>query len=137
MRIVLDSNILLVAVGKRSPYRPIWQAFLDNRYALIVSDDILFEYEEILREHGAPQSDDIVLEILTKAQNALHIRIHYFWNAVPADPDDNKFFDAAVAANADYLVTNDGHFKSAKALAFPKVNTISADDFLKALEQIV
>ena len=33
---------------------------------------------------------------------------------INADPDDNKFFDIAVAANADYLVTNDAHFNMVK-----------------------
>lgn len=49
------------------------------------------------------------------------------------DPDDNKFFDAAIAANADYLVTNDSHFNEAKRLLFPKANIISADEFLQML----
>ncbi len=37
MRIVLDSNILLVAIGRQSLYRPIWNAFLEGRYQLIVT----------------------------------------------------------------------------------------------------
>jgi hypothetical protein len=27
MKVVLDSNVLLVALGKRSRYKPIWNAF--------------------------------------------------------------------------------------------------------------
>lgn len=135
MRVVLDSNILLVAVGKRSSYRPVWQAFLASRYTLAVSDDILREYEEILREHGAPGAAEVVMDIIAESANTLHVRLHYFWNAIPIDPDGNKFFDAAVATNADYLVTNDGHFKSAQALDFPKVSIISADDFLSLLKR--
>lgn len=37
-------------------------------------------------------------------------------NAITHDPDDNKFFDVAVAANADYLVTKDAHFNEADRL---------------------
>jgi rRNA-processing protein FCF1 len=54
MKIVLDSNILVVAIGQRSRFRPIWQAFLDERYQLILTGEILLEYEEILQEHAAP-----------------------------------------------------------------------------------
>ncbi len=50
-----------------------------------------------------------------------------------ADEDDNKFIDAAIAANADYLVTNDSHFNEAKLVNFPKVNIITADEFLEIL----
>ena len=58
MNIVLDSNVLLVAIGKKSPYRPIWENFIQGKYKLIVSDEILYEYEEILEEHGAPGCKD-------------------------------------------------------------------------------
>ena len=51
------------------------------------------------------------------------------------DFDDNKFFDATVAANADYLITNDVHFNEAKKLSFPKVNIISANEFLQLLTE--
>ena len=44
MRVVLDSNILLVAIGKKSKYKPIWTAFIDGKYQLIVSDDVVYEY---------------------------------------------------------------------------------------------
>lgn len=69
---------------------------------------------------------------MDKAPNAHFIAVYYQWNAITADPGDNKFFDAAVAANAGYLVTNDGHFNPAKHLSFPKVTIISADEFLEA-----
>ncbi|WP_394338868.1 PIN domain-containing protein [Hanamia caeni] len=51
------------------------------------------------------------------------------------DPDDNKFFDAAVAGKADFIVTNDAHFNEAKKFEFPNVNIISADEFLEILKR--
>ena len=135
MRIVLDSNVLVVAVGRKSRFRDIWQGFLNGAYHLILSGEILLEYEEVLQEHAAPGADKIVLQILANSFNVLNKQIYYQWNAITADPDDNKFFDAAVAANADYLVTNDAHFNEVKSLTFPKVSIISADDFLLLLSK--
>lgn len=131
MKVVLDSNVLLVAIGRRSRYYPIWQAFPNARYRLTVSGEILFEYEEVLQEHAAPGSDQVVLQILAESPDVVYKRVYYQWNAVTVDPDDNKFFDAAVAAAADYLVTNDAHFNDAKRLPFPNVNIVSADAFLE------
>jgi len=68
MKIVLDSNILLVVIGKRSRYRPIWTSFIDGEYDLIVSEDVIFEYEEILQQHSAPGIDSVVMEILLRLQ---------------------------------------------------------------------
>lgn len=130
MKVVMDSNVLLVAIGKRSKYKPIWDAFIDGKYQLIISEEVLHEYEEILREHSAPGAAELVLETFVESPDIIYNRIYYSWNAISQDPDDNKFFDVAVAANADYLITNDAHFNEAAKIPFPKVNIISADTFL-------
>lgn len=51
--VVIDTNCLLQIISKKSPYRPIWDAFLAGRYELCVSNEILDEYQEIL---GQPQT---------------------------------------------------------------------------------
>ncbi|MDE1193417.1 MAG: hypothetical protein PW786_14920 [Arachidicoccus sp.] len=69
-------------------------------------------------------------------RQVIYQRIFYNWNAISADPDDNKFFDAAVASGADYLVTNDAHFNEAKKLDFPTINIINTDEFLGILSEM-
>ncbi len=137
MKVVLDSNVLLAAIGKRSTYKPIWSAFIEGKYQLIISEDIIHEYEEILKAYSAPGAAEIVLETFIESPDIIFKRIYYSWNAIKVDPDDNKFFDVAVAANADYLVTNDTHFKEAEMLLFPKVVIISADIFLSIVQKLV
>jgi putative PIN family toxin of toxin-antitoxin system len=134
MKVVLDSNILLVTIGKRSRYRPVWDAFVNGKFHLVISEDIVHEYEEILLEHAAAGAAEIVLEIFIESPYVIFRRIYYQWNAISSDPDDNKFFDIAIAANADYLVTDDTHFNEAKNLPFPSVNIVTGDEFLKILQ---
>jgi len=135
MKVVLDSNILLVAVGKRSSYRPIWNAFLAGKFKLIVSEDVVLEYEEILQQRSAPGVASLIMEIFIESPEVIYQKIYYLWNAIKNDPEDNKFFDIAVAANADYLVTNDAHFNVTRELKFPKVEIITAEEFLKILDK--
>jgi putative PIN family toxin of toxin-antitoxin system len=137
MKVVLDSNVLLVAIGRRSKYRPIWEAFINGRYQLIICEEIIHEYEEILKEHAAPGAAEIVMEILIESPDVIFKRISYAWNVIPKDPDDNKFFDVAVAGNTDYLITNDLHFNEAKNEQFPRVNIISADKFLEIIQALI
>jgi len=75
------------------------------------------------------------MEIFIESPDIVTQKIYYNWNAISSDPDDNKFFDIAVAADVDYLVTNDRHFDIIKAITFPKVTIISAEDFLRILIQ--
>lgn len=137
MKIVLDSNVLLVAIGKRSRYRPIWDGFVTNKYQLIITEEILHEYEEILNEFSAPGAAQIIMQIFTESQNIDYRYIYYTWNAITGDSDDNKFFDAAVAGIANYLVTNDTHFNEAKKIKFPKVKIITASQFLNRLSNLI
>ncbi len=134
MRVVIDSNILVSAIGKKSPFRKIWAAFCEGRYKIAVSEDILKEYEEILQIHSAPGASDYVMEIFLESPDVIFQNVYYKWEAIRNDPDDHKFFDVAVACAADYLVTNDRHFDVVKQLPFPKVTIISAERFLEILD---
>ncbi|HRP32867.1 MAG TPA: putative toxin-antitoxin system toxin component, PIN family [Agriterribacter sp.] len=136
MKVVIDSNVLLVAVGKSSRFRPIWQAFMNGDYQIVISEEIIHEYEEILKEHSAPGVAALVMEILSVSPDVIYKRIYYAWNMIKSDADDNKFFDAAVAGNVDFLVTNDTHFNELLNINFPRINLISADYFLTVLHDL-
>lgn len=133
MKVVLDTSVLLQAIAHRSRLRPIWDAFLNEVFDLHLTTPILLEYEELLLRKTSETATALVISLINKAPNTHFIHIYYEWNAITADPDDNKFFDAAVAANANYLVTNDAHFNEAKKLSFPKVNIVTPDAFLQLL----
>ena len=129
--VVIDTNCLLQIISKKSPYRPIWDAFLTGRYDLCVSNKILDEYQEILGQQITPTIvENLVLLILNKS-NVRLIEPHFRMELIKADPDDNKFVDCAFAAGADYLVTEDNHFNILKKTAFPKLNLVTLDEFME------
>jgi len=86
-----------------------------------------------MQEHSAPGAAEIVMEIFIESPDVVTQKVYYKWNAISIDKDDNKFFDIAVAADVDYLVTDDHHFDIAKTLNFPKVSVIKAEAFIKIL----
>lgn len=135
MIIILDTNVLLVSVGKASRFRPIWDAFVMGKFQLGLTQEILNEYEEVFQELSAPGTFGMVANIFTESPDIVFKHIYYRWNIITADPDDNKFFDAAVACNADYLVTNDNHFNIVKDIEFPKIQLCSAESFLELLKR--
>ena len=56
--VVIDTNCLIQMMSRRSPYRPIWDAFLTQKYILCVSNEILDEYQEIIEQQTTPQIDN-------------------------------------------------------------------------------
>jgi len=133
MKIVLDTNVLLVAISKKSGYFPIFDAFLNGQIQLCVTTDILNEYAELLASKFHPNVMTNIMKTLEKSPDVLQITKYYNWQLIKLDPDDDKFVDCAVAANADYLVTNDKHFNVLEQIDFPPVHLISAEDFLKLI----
>lgn len=132
MKIVLDTNVVLVSISSRSSYHWVFKQLLLGKYQLAVSTDILEEYEEIIGQHMGEEAAKYALSTLTELPNVLFIE-KYFRFQLLQDPDDNKFVDCAVAANVDYLVSQDKDFNVLAQIEFPKVNVISAQEFKKLL----
>lgn len=89
---------------------------------------------EVLGRLSAKGVATYIEDALTFARKVLEPEVYFNWGLISIDPDDNRFTDAYIAANADYLVTNDAHFNEVKKVAFPPVNIISAEDFLEILK---
>ena len=135
MRIVLDTNVLLVCISDKSKYYPIFNAFVNEEYELCVTTDILLEYEEIIKEHMGSFFAEYVLDLTENAPNVRWITKYYKWNLIKADADDNKFADCAIACDAKYLVSDDKHFKILDKIPFPKVEILTAQDFKDIIEK--
>lgn len=129
--VVIDTNCLLQIIARKSPYRPIWDAFLEGRFTLCVSDEILDEYQEILEQQiSSTVAENVVMLILNLA-NVQLVDPHFRMSLITADPDDNKFVDCAFAAGADYLVSEDSHFRVLHDTPFPQLNLVTLDEFLQ------
>ena len=132
-RIVLDTNSLIQCIPPRSQYHTIWQSFLDGTNELCVSTEILAEYEEILQRLTSLKTARMVIELIINSPHTLLLTPYYKFNLITADPDDNKFVDCAISANAKYIVTEDHHYAVLKKSFFPKVDVVDLDTFLREM----
>jgi putative PIN family toxin of toxin-antitoxin system len=134
MTVCLDTGVFLQMFGRKQPFYPILRALLDGRIILAVSTDILLEYEEIIvKLSGAERWRDVAafLELLTQIHgNIRQIEPHYRFGVIVADPDDNKFCDCAIAAEADFIVTEDSHFGVLKSAGY-KPQPLPPDEFIR------
>ena len=129
--VVIDTNCLIQIIARKSPYRPIWDAFLAGSFDLCVSEEILDEYQEILEQQITPTVAENVIMLILNKKNVRLVAPHFRMGIITTDPDDNKFVDCAFAAGADYLVSEDSHFKVLYQTPFPKLNLVTLDEFLK------
>lgn len=132
-QIVLDTNCLVQMISLHSPYRPVWQAFRDGRYTLCVSNDILTEYNEILKRVANAAVAHNIVNAIARSPYTRMIDPQYRFGLIEQDPDDNKFVDCAIIAGADYIVSEDAHFRILADIPFPSVAVIRLDEFIKDL----
>lgn len=135
MRVVVDTNQLLTCFSARSKTHWLWQAFQNQQFELCVTTEILDEYAEIFEQKYNFEAAELVLDILIESPNVLLIKEYFYWELIKADPDDNKFVDCALMANAQYIVTEDRHFNVLKKIPFPSINVLNLNEFKNLLNE--
>ncbi|MBL0263639.1 MAG: PIN domain-containing protein [Leptospiraceae bacterium] len=66
---------------------------------------------KIVTRYLGQRSASLFMELLDNLSNVEYITQYFKWRLIETDPDDNKFVDCAIAANAEYLATEDNHFQ--------------------------
>lgn len=134
MRVVLDTNCLIMAISARNEYHQVWQAFLDGKYIMCVTNEIIEEYSEVISRNISPFLSELVISAIINRKNVLMKSPSYAFHLIEADVDDNKFVDCAIISNAKYIVTNDHHFDVLRSIPFPKVDVVNLNRFLLDLQ---
>ncbi len=132
-RIVLDTNCLLQVLPSCSPYHKVWEDILSGKIVLCVNTDILAEYEEIIALKTTPEIAYHVVEAIARLHTTFFQDVYYHFGLIVDDVDDNKFVDCAVAAGADFIVSNDKHFDVLRTISWPRIVVIRLRDFMSYL----
>jgi putative PIN family toxin of toxin-antitoxin system len=122
-------NRLLVSIGRKSRHNWLFQAFLEERFTLLVSTEVLLEYEKVITRRTRPEIAADVLKTLLAQPNCECIEPYYRWNLITEDPTDNKFVDVVFAGRAEHLITEDSHFSTLREIDFPPMSIKSIQEF--------
>lgn len=133
MRIVLDTNCLIQSISPRSRYYAVWESLVDGKNILCVSNEIIMEYLEILQRLTDHDTAETIVKTIINSRFVEFVTPYYNFGLITQDPDDNKFVDCAITANARFIVTNDHHYDILKTIDYPSVDIINLDDFMKLI----
>lgn len=118
-KVVIDTNIVVSALIQRSyPHRIIYDLFVDDKFQMCVSDELLAEYYEVLSRPKFSRFPDffvlaeiLLADIASKAKNYQPtIKLDLI-----SDKDDNMILELAETCQADFIITgntNDFTFSS-------------------------
>jgi len=131
VRLVVDTNIIVAIIGKKSPFRWIFDKIINGDFILCVTNDIVLEYREIMSQKNGNDVSENFNNFLTVHPFVENYNIYFNFNLITKDPSDNKFVDCAISANAVCIISNDTHFDILREIEFPKVGILTLDEFEK------
>ena len=107
IRAVLDTNTIVSGVGWGGSPGAVLDAALAGRLEMVTSPSLLDELRRVLsypKLQAVIGGADELAELLALATVVINPTESV---AVPRDPDDDRLIEAALAANADVIVTGD------------------------------
>ena len=106
---------------------------MGGQIELAVSTAILLEYEEVAAAmHGPVFAREVMnfLDLATASGFVRHFTPQFHFHIITADPDDDIFTDCAIAADAEYIITEDRHFKALRNAGY-KPQPITPEEFIR------
>ena len=134
MKAVLDTNVLISAViATGTPHDVVVKGYT-NEYQIVASVPTLVEFRQTL--HKYPErfeltEEEIQTEVETLRYFAEFVVPDEEITVVEADPDDNKFLEAAVAGNTDCVVSGDQHLLDLES--FRGIDIVTPREFFEVL----
>ena len=129
LRLILDTNIFLVSLAPNYKYNWIYRSLVENKFDLVISNEILTEYQEqIVKRYGINYTE-AALDFLLLLPNVILNNPSFLWQLIESDKDDNKFIDCYIAGQCDYIISNDRHVLQIKSSKFPQIAVLNYNEF--------
>lgn len=132
LRAVLDTNVIVSAALTPDgvPFK-VHNGFLEGRWQLLASPEILAEYETVLRRPKFGLSSGAVSAALAGLRQAAILIVPAAPVSACSDPDDDKFLACCLAGAAGHLIT--GNLRHFPRGAYQGVRILSPAEFLALL----
>lgn len=131
VKIVLDTNVLVSGIFWSGIPFKILEYWMQNKFELIVSREILNEYQRTLGKISKGKNDTLVdhwMLLIAEHSNIINTKRRF---RLSADPDDDKFIECAVAGSAKYIVSGDSHLLGIGTVL--DIPIITPSEFLKKI----
>ena len=132
-KVVIDSNIYISAIFWGGKPREVVDLGRDEKVLIFTSSNIEKEISEKLKAKFKLDEDETNRILLDFSTFTIPLKVTKHIEAVPDDPDDNKFIECAILCKADYIVSGDRHLLKLKKYA--GIRILKASEFLSILSR--
>lgn len=130
MKIVLDTNVFISGIFFSGPPAQILRAWKDRKIQIVLSKEILDEYQRVGEELSKkfPSVDiEPIIELLTLYGEV--VKTEGISVTACEDPDDNMFIECAIASRSKIIVSGDRHLL--KISGYQDIESIKPRDFVE------
>lgn len=129
MRVILDTNVFISGVFFAGPPYRILEAWRDGKLQLVISPEILEEYQrvaEVLSEQFPAVNLRPMLDLVTIKAELFSAQT--LPEPVSDDPDDDKFLACAISSKSNVIVSGDKHLL--KVSGYQRIKVVKPLDFI-------
>lgn len=137
MRVVLDTNVFISGIfwegNASSEIITLWRT---GEITLVSSHAILEEFVQVLRSFKIRMDEGMIEEWQRMIiENSIIVEPLQKLEVVKSDSSDNKFFEAAAAGNAQYIVSQDRHLLQVRE--YEEIDVLTPSEFLQMIRSKV
>ena len=132
-RVTLDSNIYISALVFGGKPKRILEMAIEGQVEIAISDAIIAEVRRHLPAKFGWSDERTTEAVESINEYAVHVTPSLQIDAVPADPDDNRVLECAVAGECEYVVTGDGDLL--RMGSYESIRILRVGEFLELLTE--
>jgi uncharacterized protein len=130
MRLVLDTNTLISAMGWKGKQRQILNSCVSGKHELVESIEMLSEFARVMKDNkfvflSASEKQEFMVSLISICEI---VQPCQKVDAIKENPSDNIVLECAVAGKADAIITGDEHLLKLKE--FNGIKIMNAAEFL-------
>jgi len=139
-RIVVDSNVIVASlISGRGDNRAVLRACLSGSVHPVIGETLYLEYEDVMGRQQlfqrSPLSKPEREQLLDAFLNVCEwVHVYYGWRPNLPDEGDNHLVELAVAAGADWIVTNNVSDFQRAELRFPQIGIVRPSEFVREMK---
>lgn len=133
MRITIDTNILVSALGWNGAEASVVEMVLESKLELYLSTEILSEFFRVVKypkfRFADSEIDGFIGRLLS---NSVIVNPSQSVKVIIDDPADNKILECALEGKSEFIISGDRHLLSLGE--YEGIKILRAVDFLKVFD---
>ena len=131
-KVVIDTNILISALGWKGNPNEIFIRVLEGEFELIISQKQIEELREVMNYTRFSFTEEQKSRFITLLLDvAKVVEVSGKLKVIKEDPDDDIILETAIENNADFIISGDDHLLKLKE--YSNIKIVTANEFLSQI----